>query len=50
MRPVQCTDHWHLILAFCRHLGSGDNRDTAVDVDYGGVRFEISQIDGVLEI
>jgi hypothetical protein len=35
----------------CRHLGgSGSNGNTAVDVDYGGASFEISQLDGVLEI
>ncbi|WIA33159.1 hypothetical protein OEZ86_006307 [Tetradesmus obliquus] len=33
------------------HLGgSGSNGNTAVDVDYGGVSFEISQLDAVLEI
>lgn len=34
----------------CRHLGAGGNRNTAVDVDYGGVSFEVTQLDGVLEI
>jgi hypothetical protein len=33
-----------------RHLGSGSSRGTAVDVDYGGVSFEITQIDGVLDL
>eukprot|EP00882_Tetradesmus_deserticola_P005160 GHRQ01005435.1.p1 GENE.GHRQ01005435.1~~GHRQ01005435.1.p1 ORF type:complete len:211 (+),score=89.28 GHRQ01005435.1:235-867(+) len=33
------------------HLGgSGSDGNTAVDVDYGGVSFEVSQLDGVLEI
>lgn len=32
------------------HLGAGGNRGTAVDVDYGGVSFEVTQLDGVLEI
>jgi hypothetical protein len=34
----------------CRHLGAGGNRGTAVDVDYGGVSFEVTQLDGVLEV
>lgn len=39
--PVSCC---------CRHLGAGGNRGTAVDVDYGGVSFEVTQLDGVLEV
>jgi len=39
-----------LLLLFCRHLGAGSNRGTAVDVDYGGVSFEVTQLDGVLEL
>jgi hypothetical protein len=31
-------------------LGGSGNSNTAVDVDYGGLSFEISQLDGVLEI
>lgn len=34
----------------CSHLGAGGNRGTAVDVDYGGVSFEVTQLDGVLEL
>lgn len=40
----------HLVFCPCRHLGSGSNNNAAVDVDYGGVSFEITQIDGVLEL
>lgn len=34
----------------CRHLGGGGERSRAVDVDYGGMNFEISQLDAVLEL
>jgi hypothetical protein len=47
--------HWWVLLLLllgccCRHLGAGGNRNTAVDVDYGGVSFEVTQLDGVLEL
>lgn len=32
------------------HLGAGGSSSTAVDVDYGGASFEITQLDGVLEL
>jgi hypothetical protein len=40
-----------LCLLACRHIGGGaQERSRAVDVDYGGMHFQISQLDGVLEL
>lgn len=39
-----------VLLCSFRHLGGSGNSNTAVDVDYGGVSFEISQLDAVLDL
>ena len=37
---------------YCRHIGGGPQpeQSRAMDVDYGGMNFEISQLDAVLTL
>jgi hypothetical protein len=49
--PLPCETHLMTHrTAGRRHIGAGGGGGTAVDVDYGGVSFDITQIDGVLDV
>jgi hypothetical protein len=37
-------------LPLCRHIGGSSSARKAVDVDYGSVHFEVSQLDFVLDM